>query len=171
MLRNAALPLPVQRYQEQIARKGYSRIKVSNGPGGAYVSAIVYADETSLDRNEAAETEGADAVLAVLLAQGFNAHRSGHGSIVVSPIADSSQVYAEDVPAVIASSGLDITQPGPAEWHVAVGAKRPYVIRSTGKDAGTRYAVKGPDFGSLATKLRTMSAAIDIVKRDLGTGE
>lgn len=165
--------LPVLRYADRIGLRGRSGIRVGNYSAvtkTCHVFFHIYFEDSSV-ADEETERELSDQARAVLMAKGFHvdAPMAGitHLTVKYAPRDSSSSV--EDVHAVAAASGLDISQPTPNEWHVEVDGKRgAYSIRRTGKDARTRYAVHGRGYGAeVARNLRSMGAAIEAVKLEL----
>lgn len=164
VLRQAGLP--VLRYSARIASRGWSGIRVGNaGRGTTGVSIYAYVSDLSDDRDTATELEWSDKARAVLIAAGFDVSRIPGKPALVVRARDTGAQVEEDVEAVVDGSGLDISQPSPSEWHVAVDGKRArYVIKRT----GTRFAVHANGYGNeLVGGLRTMAAAIEVVVGDL----
>lgn len=160
--------LPVLRYSDRIGMRGRSGIRVHGGSGDCHVSFSVWVDEISHAKDEAVEWELSDRAMAVLIASGFDVSRiPGINLLTVqNRVRESGAV--EDVQAITAASGLDISQPAPNEWHVEVGGQRgAYAIRRKGSGDRIRYAVDARKSGELAKNLRTMSAAIEAVKKEL----
>lgn len=164
--------LPVLRYSARIGDRGRDGIRVGNYDAALGTCCVFfhvdYEDSIVADAEQ--ELELSEQARAVLIARGFHVDPPTPGMALLtvrSGARDSTQV--EDVMAVVAASGLDISQPASNEWHVAVDGKRGvYAIRRTGKDARTRFAVEGRGYGAvLARNLRTMAAAIEAVKLDI----
>lgn len=163
--------LPVLRYSDRIDARSRSGIRVGNYSASAQKCCVffsVYVDDESSVRDEELERELSDQSMAVLVAAGFDVDRSPGINLLDVRYQVRGLGAVEDVSAVVDSSGLDITQPTRTEWHVAVDGKRyAYVIRRTGNGDRTRFAVHGSGFAPLARNLRTMGAAIEVVKQEL----
>lgn len=170
-LRQADLELPVLRYSDSLKGRGHTGIRVGSHLGdAAAVFFHVYRDDYSNDTDPEQELAMSEKARAILIARGFQVDppTPGRAMLVVRNGArDSGEV--EDVAAVTAASGLEISQPAPNEWHVAIGGRRgAYVIRRTGKDARTSFAVRARLAPApLASNLRTMTEAINAVEHDI----
>lgn len=174
VLRKAGLPM-VRASEGMSARRGLTGIRVVGSgamAGACSVVFRVYDDEdspTNHATDEAAEWAQSDEAMAILIAAGFDVSRTPGINVLTVRNRPSGSVPVEDVQAVVESSGLDIVKLTHTEWHIEVdGQRSAYSIRRTGSGDRTRYAVHARKSGELARNLRTMSAAIEAVKQDLG---